>query len=392
MMVEAEPGLSYSSLATHLLKEFESFVRVKPAFFKYNLSLLSHRKAVVAFTDPEIRIVVGLPSGGENFLFFDIKLTFDDKDFTEDYNGVSLQRYARHEFLDKENRLVFYVRPPKPGAYLLKIYVKHTQEEVTIASDGPKTVKQYQKVCDYGLRAKVPPNACLPPFPHTLSTDYGRAKAATSFNIGAVCRDGTVRATQGTVELRFSSLDSNSPLPQMMGKLKCTALSADAMKHCIVQRPLSNNTEFVFSIFLPNAGEYVLQVYASDPRRGGDSYVMVSFSFNFAVDGTGNAFFYDVNIPSFGSFLTQLWRYLLISDQASPVCGLPSLPPDYLGPGPKFAELGLSTVSHSDPFIRADTGELCVRLAYQESLPLKWKAKLIFAKNDSSDDCSNMVS
>ncbi|VDN19008.1 unnamed protein product [Dibothriocephalus latus] len=71
--------------------DFESFVRVKPAFFKYNLSLLSHRKAVVVFTDPEIRIAVGLPSDSEKVLFFDVKLTFDDQDFTEDYNGVSLQ-------------------------------------------------------------------------------------------------------------------------------------------------------------------------------------------------------------------------------------------------------------------------------------------------------------
>ncbi|VDN11301.1 unnamed protein product [Dibothriocephalus latus] len=72
------------------LEEFESLALVKSAFFKYNLSLLSYRNAVVVFTDPEIRIVVGFPPGSENFLAFTIGLTFDDQDFTEHYNSVPL--------------------------------------------------------------------------------------------------------------------------------------------------------------------------------------------------------------------------------------------------------------------------------------------------------------
>ncbi|VDN39683.1 unnamed protein product [Dibothriocephalus latus] len=65
---------------------------------------------------------------------------------------------------------------------------------------------------------------------------------------------------------------------------------------------------------------------------------------------------------------------------------------DYLGPRPKFTEMGLSTVSPSDPFIRSDTGEVCVRLAYQENLPLLWSTKLTSVTNDSSEDFSHMVS
>ncbi|VDK52039.1 unnamed protein product, partial [Dibothriocephalus latus] len=71
--------------------EFESFAHVKPPFFKYDLSLLSTRNAVVVSADPEIRILVGFPSGSENILFFDIKLTFNDENFTDHFKSVPLE-------------------------------------------------------------------------------------------------------------------------------------------------------------------------------------------------------------------------------------------------------------------------------------------------------------
>uniref|UniRef100_A0A0V0J7E0 Transglutaminase-like domain-containing protein n=1 Tax=Schistocephalus solidus TaxID=70667 RepID=A0A0V0J7E0_SCHSO len=342
------------------LEEFESLALVKSAFFKYNLSLLSYRNAVIVFTDPEIRIVVGFPPGSENFLSFTLGLTFDDQDFTEHYNSVPLIRYARQEVLEKESCVAFYVRPPRPGAYKLLIYAKHKQGETAIASSDPpeSTENLYGAVCEYRLMARVSHNVCLPPFPPCQTGNYGQTEMAKRFNIRAVCREPAVRAIQGTVELRFASTDPNRPLPRLMGQLKCALLYAEALDHCILQRTLS--TESALLIFLPEAGEYGLEVYANDPARDGSSY--------FAI-----------------------WQYLLTSDRASPVRGLPSLPPAYLGPGPKFSELGLSTVSHSDPFIRADTGELCVHLAFQQNLPLKLMAQLLFATNDASEDCSHMI-
>ncbi|VDN28027.1 unnamed protein product [Dibothriocephalus latus] len=107
---------------------------------------------------------------------------------------------------------------------------------------------------------------------------------AKRFNIRAFCREPSVRATQGAVELRFASLDSNRPLPQKMAKLKSTVLSADATEHCIVQRPLSNGTEFVFSIFLPDAGEYGLEIYVTDPQIDGSTPCVVSAAYNYSLD------------------------------------------------------------------------------------------------------------
>ncbi|VDK85120.1 unnamed protein product [Dibothriocephalus latus] len=262
------------------LKEFQSFPFVRISFFKYNLSMHSHCKAVVESTDPEIRILLGFPSGSEKSLSFSTQLTFDDQDSTENYNSIPLKRYVRHEVLKKKSRLAIYVRPPKPGAYILSISVKRTQNEVAIATEASGSVdNRYEDVCEYGLMAKISPKACLPPFPHEDSGGYGQMEHAKRFNIRAVCRDATVRATQGTVELRFTNKDPSQPLPRLMGELKSTAFSEEAMKHCIVQRPLSNNKEFAFSIFLPDAGEYNLKVYANDPKRDGGTFFLVSALF-----------------------------------------------------------------------------------------------------------------
>ncbi len=90
-------------------------------------------------------------------------------------------------------------------------------------------------------------------------------------------------------------------------------------------------------------------------------------------------------------FVLQIWQYLITSETASVARGLPNLPPTYLGPAARFHELGLSVVSHSDPFIQADSGELRIQMAFQPQLPLKMMAQLIFSSNDSSDDYSHMV-
>ena len=77
---------------------------------------------------------------------------------------------------------------------------------------------------------------------------------------------------------------------------------------------------------------------------------------------------------------------------AAPTKGPPSLPPGYLGPAARFYELGLQTVSHQDPFIRADGAELRIQLSYQPHNPLKMMAQLIYASNNTSEDYSQMVS
>ncbi|VDK39794.1 unnamed protein product [Dibothriocephalus latus] len=57
----------------------------------------------------------------------------------QDASPLPFRRYARHETLEKDHCVAVYVRPPKPDAYILKIYAKHAQSELAFAPDASET-------------------------------------------------------------------------------------------------------------------------------------------------------------------------------------------------------------------------------------------------------------
>jgi len=80
----------------------------------------------------------------------------------------------------------------------------------------------------------------------------------------------------------------------------------------------------------PEAGEYGLEIYVSDPDVDGESFYHVA-------------------------------QYLIICNELvgrATAFILPSLPPGFLGPQPNFHKLGLDCVSHDDPYITTESGEL----------------------------------
>lgn len=99
------------------------------------------------------------------------------------------------------------------------------------------------------------------------------------FNVTAANQDPVVRANNGMVELRFPKSDCNSystDLPRLMGQLKCSFITDDVLERCILQFAVKNQTQVVLLVFLPEAGEFGLEVYANDPQKDGSSYFAVS--------------------------------------------------------------------------------------------------------------------
>lgn len=88
----------------------------------------------------------------------------------------------------------------------------------------------------------------------------------------------TLQAVRGSLEVRFS-LGSNPGChpPRLMGKLKCTLVPAEALTRSLLQRCTNANTEAIFALFLPEAGEYGLEIYANDPDRDGNSFFVVIY-------------------------------------------------------------------------------------------------------------------
>ncbi|GAA33255.2 kyphoscoliosis peptidase [Clonorchis sinensis] len=350
------------------LKEFENLAPVKSAFFKYNLDLITHRNAVIVCTDPEVCVVIAFPPQAEKYLSFTFGLSIDNKEGSEEYRGLPLTRYGRQEISVVEHRSLFYVRPPRPGAYKLLIYAKHHQNGPAHQDNGAfdyssdaNSSSMYGAVCEYRLVANFHPNCSLPPYPPCQSSSYGPNELAKNYQIQAKQTQCTLRATRGCLEIRFALGSAlGLPPPRMMGRLRCTLVPDEALTRSLLQRSVNGNREAVFAVFLPEAGEYGLEIYANNPAKDGNSFYVV-------------------------------WQYIILSDSESPVRGLPTIPPAYLGPMPRFDSMGLSTVSHPDPFIQANTGELCIQLNQNPDIPVRMMAQLIHASHDVSEDCSQQI-
>lgn len=353
------------------LKEFENLAPVKSAFFKYNLDLVTHRNSVIVCSDPEVRIAIAFPSDSKNDLSFTFGLSFDNQEGSEEFRGIPLTRFGRQETLIREHTSVFYIRPPRPGAYKLLIYAKQHQPHqngqkeglgiVSMIPDDLSSENLFGAVCEYRLVANFGSNRSLPPFPPCQSSSYGPNELAKNYRITAQRVDCTLRAVRGTLEIRFGlGALPGCPLPRLMAKLKCTLVAENALSKSLLQRSINGNTEAVFAIFLPEAGEYGLEVYANDPVKDGNSFFVV-------------------------------WQYIIISDCDSPVRGLPTIPPTYLGPVSRFDSMGLKALSHTDPFIQANTGELCIQFARHPDKPLRIMAQLIHCSHDVSEDCSQQI-
>ncbi len=97
------------------------------------------------------------------------------------------------------------------------------------------------------------------------------------FDLAALTQESTMRAKGGVAEVRFAlPRGVNRPLPRIMGRLKCSLLPEEALENCILVRAVKNHTEAIVTVFLPDAGEFGLEVYANDPDRDGTSYFAVS--------------------------------------------------------------------------------------------------------------------
>ena len=158
-------------------------------------------------------------------------------------------------------------------------------------------------------------------------------------------------ARAGMVELRFTMAH---PL-RFMAKLK-TMLQMDeqSLERLVVTRTLRDQ-EVKFTVYLPERGEYGLEIYTNDPS------------------GDGNTLFH-------------IWQYLLLADVGSPVArAIPQLPSGYIGPQLRFAQCGLQPVNLPDPYVQTRNTELILTFALSQ--PLRTTVQLLDAQGQDMSNC-----
>ena len=109
---------------------------------------------------------------------------------------------------------------------------------------------------------------------------------------------------------------------------------------------------------LPSAGEYGLEIYASNPDTDGQS-------------------------------MRHVYQYLIVCHKllVSPPTPYPSLPANFLGPQPGFQSLGLVS-EMEDPYHVTSSGEMTV--SFTASQQVRLTAQLI-STDTASEDCSQYV-
>jgi hypothetical protein len=322
------------------LTDFENLVPVKSAFFKYGLQILGHRQAVIN-TQQEVTIRIGCPPFKAQALAFTFTLSYENG--KEEYQNIKLNRFGMQEMV--ENVSYFTIRPPEKASYRLIIYAKDLDQQT---KEGV-----YGGVCEYELICSVSPPRALP-FPPCVHTTWGPGDSVAKYGLTPLQKGAIFCTVGGLAEVRFR-------MPKELrftAKLKSNEKDEKQLAGFIMNRVVGDTA--VFTISAPGQGEYGLEVYANDPEVDGNS-------------------------------LYHAYQYLVICAEniTGNVEPLPMLPAGYLGPQPTFRKLGLSCVTHEDPYIHTDKGELVVTIG--TSSPVRMTSQLIFISGGRTDDMTDYV-
>ncbi|VDD74691.1 unnamed protein product [Mesocestoides corti] len=321
-----DPPISIVSFATWPL--------LKPAFFQYELSLFSHFDGTVAV---ENQLVLKLKLLPENIgkLLFTYQLSLEG--FGNIDVSSSKTRFGMHEISPEESCVVFQFRLPKKGDYNLVIYARHSREQL------------FSDVCEYKIEAKgAEGNASLAalPFPPTAQASYGPTEKAVEYGLETLPRglSPLIKSPKGTIEVRFIAAEPENRIPRLTARLKSLSVKADLLENCVLLRNIEASMPTtgvsvltgtgpcvpmsVLTAYLPEPGEYALEVYAAPP--GSDEPTAYHLAWQFLIDAKSGT-------PLSTPLLSRLATINLGPQDES------------------WQNLGFRTLSHPDPLVRVRT-------------------------------------
>jgi len=145
---------------------------------------------------------------------------------------------------------------------------------------------------------------------------------------------------------------------RFVGKLKSNEADEKALAQNLLFRIVGKLA--IFRVHIPSVGEYGLEIYANNPETGGTA-------------------------------LQHAYQYLIICKEVPsiPLQLFPALPSSALGPQPSFEQCGLSTMSHIDPYIVTDNGDL--QLSFGKTQPIRVTSQLSCLSENPAKDCTEYI-
>ena len=123
-----------------------------------------------------------------------------------------------------------------------------------------------------------------------------------------------------------------------LAKLKTVLqIEEQTLERLLMSRTVRDQ-EAKFTVYLPEHGEYGLEIYTNDPSSDGNRLFLI-------------------------------WQYLVLADVGSPVASaIPQLPRGYIGQQPRFTQCGLQLTNLPDPYVQTRDTELIITFALLQQL------------------------
>ena len=327
------------------LKQFNEAVPIKPDFFKFGFELLSHHAALVDTVQGNLDIHIGCPPGF--LLSSQVSLVVGGSSMTP--SGTDLCRYV---FIRQiaDGIMGCHLRIPEPGHYYVTFYAKKQFDD-----DAGLNMETPTEICKYYMRNYVPCDD-LKPLPPSPSTHWGPIGIEATGLIPITHPDAIINCHIGDdVDIRFKKLQ-NIQICHEITEDEHTGHQQKAPSSSIQRRI---DDDIIFTLCLHRIGRYGFHVYSVQ----------------------------DVTI--------HLCSYLIVLSHdpngpiATPISQPIPTPPsgeDY-GPSAAFHNLGLTSFTHPDPFIRTDNSDLQIVF----SLPVNhMEFKQSFTHHRSDGRCQDL--
>ena len=307
------------------MEQFNEAVPLKPDFFKFGFELQNHQKAVIDVPNGDLDIRLSCPPGF--ILYCKVSTVEGGREVT--MRGIHFHQFV---FIHQvtEDMMACFIRIPEPGHYYTTFYAKQQFME------GELNLESQTEICKYYIRNHAPSSDQLP-LPISPADHWGPIGVSNAGLTPVTHKGGVIMCQDGAeIDIHFKRAQKDVKYTHDMTG---SGMTGQQLVPYSIQRNVDD--ELVFTVCLPQAGRYGLHISTIYPGFAHPVY---------------------------------LCSYLIVMPVARPmVQPIPSPPRGELyGPSLAMANLGVSTFTHPDPFIRTRDTQVQIIFSLSSKVTLNY--------------------
>ncbi|KAJ8317703.1 hypothetical protein KUTeg_005607 [Tegillarca granosa] len=317
------------------LEEFCNMPIMTPHFFMLGLGLFDHKEHKL-YSKGETTITLLYPSDRKHYHFtFSIHPSHEE----EEFQGVKFNRFGMLEA--NKGKVTFTLRLPRKDTYVFYVYAK---EELPDKKDS-----MFTQVCEFKIEQQEVLDPLPRPFPPCPYQSWGPGSSFYQYNLETNQCGSIIIAKGGSAKFEIKAPKAMQYRTRMVQHN-----TNSEFEGYVTYKTVDDKT--VFSVTVPEKGEYGLEIYAKDP---------------------------DTDTKK----MRHIAQYLVRCDEDVETLKLPKLPSGFLGPQPMLVKYGVTALSHPDPVIHLETNT--VEIQFKTSQGMRFTTNMTML--DGQRDCSEYV-